>query len=216
MKVARLLVAVLGCLLFVSGCAPIHASLKEGEPLPEGKVLLVGAIVLDPPVDQGELINYDVRGMSRGVIRFAMTKDLSKKVDMQAMLPISPEEILLMNLKGVSFVPLQSGTLYIRMGIMDVSSRASTLTMPTGPGGSAGFKGIDVSSLYLVRDLKIEIPAKAKAVYIGTIVFKHDGAKATGVQVRDDFKQAVTELTAKNIPGIKPKDVVKKLAQVVR
>ena len=103
----------------------------------EGKVLLVGAIVLDPPVDQGELINYDVRGMSRGVIRFAMTKDLSKKVDMQALLPISPEEILLMNLKGVSFVPLQSGTLYIRMGIMDVSSRASTLTMPTGPGGSA-------------------------------------------------------------------------------
>lgn len=88
--------------------------------------------------------------------------------------------------------------------------------MPAGPGGSAGFKGIDVSALYLVKDLKIEIPEKAKAVYIGTIVFRHDGREATGVKVRDDFKQAAKDLMTKNIAGIASKDVVKKLAQVMK
>lgn len=216
MRTTRLLMAVLCCLLFTSGCAPFLGSLKEGESLPDGQVLLVGAVALDPPVEQGTFVNIDVMGASQGVMRIALTKDLSKKVDLGSAMPISPDEVLLMKLKGISCIPLPPGIRYVRLGIVDLSTRASNLTTPTGPGGSPGFKGIDVSALYLIGDLKLEIPEKAKAVYIGTIVFKHDGREATGVQVRDDFKQATKDLAANKFPGIAVNDIVKKLAKVVK
>jgi len=47
--------ALLCCLLFASGCALFIGSLKEGESLPDGKVLLVGAVALAPPVEQGTI-----------------------------------------------------------------------------------------------------------------------------------------------------------------
>jgi len=211
----KLLVTMLCCLLAVAGCEPFYGSLKEGEALPEGKVLLVGAIALDPPVEQGRIVSIDVRGASRGVIRFALTNDLSKKVNPQAPMPISPDEVLLMKLKGLSCIPMQPGTRYIRMGMLDKSSQYSILAPPGPNGVSTGFKGVDVSSLRLVGNLKIDIPDNVKAVYIGTIVYRHDGKRTTGIQVRDDFKQATKDLAANNIVGISSKDVVKKLARVV-
>lgn len=209
------LVMTLLCSLVSSGCAPFRSSLKEGESLPSGKVLLIGAVALDPPVEQGDFVHHDVMGASKGVMRVALTRDLSQKVDVNSLASLSIEEALLMKMKESSFIPLQPGVRYIRLGIVDLSSRASRLTMPAGPSGSAGFKGIDVSSLYLVRDLKLDLPEGVKAVYVGTIIFKHDGTKATGVKVRDDFKQALKELAAMKIDGLSSKDVVKKLAHVV-
>ncbi len=61
----------------------------------------------------------------------------------------------------------------------------------------------------------LHIPDNVKAVYIGSIVFRHDGKRTTGVQVRDNFKQATKDLAAINIDGISSKDVVKKLARIV-
>ncbi|MBJ6798540.1 hypothetical protein [Geomonas propionica] len=212
MSVKRFIVAMLVLVMF-SGCAPFQHSLKEGEALPDGKVLLVGAVVLDPPLEQGEMIHYDVRGASRGVVRFGVTKDLSQKVDMKATIPLSSDEVFIMNLKGISYIPLTPGTRYLRLGIMDESSHAS---MPVVIGGKSGFRGIDVQSLYLVKDIKVDLPSNAKAVYIGTLVFQHDGKQATGVRVRDDFKQATKDLAAKHIPGLTAEGMVRKLAQIVK
>lgn len=212
MELKRFVVGIIAVLVF-SGCAPFQYSLKEGEALPDGKVLLVGAVALDPPLEQGEMIHYDVRGASRGVIRFGVTKDLSQKVDMKATSPISSDEVFIMNLKGISCIPLQAGTRYLRLGIMDESSRAS---IPVIINGKPGFRGIDVKSLYLIKDVKVDLPANAKAVYIGTLVFRHDGKQATGVQVRDDFNQAAKDLSARHIPGLTAKEMVRKLAQVVK
>ncbi len=212
MKMARSIVVVFVVLMF-AGCAPFLGSLKEGESVPDGKVLLVGAVALDPPLEQGTLVSYDVRGASRGIIRFGVTKDLSKKVDLHSFPPISSDEVFLMNMKGLSFIPLQPGTRYMRLGIMDQSSHYS---IPVVINGTPGFRGVDVKSLYLVKNIKVNIPSDVKAVYIGTLVFKHDGEKATSVQVRDDFKQAAKDLAVKHIPGLTAKDVVKRLAQVVK
>lgn len=212
MKMNRFIVAMLAVFVF-SGCAPFQHSLKDGEALPDGKVLLVGAVALDPPLEQGEMVHYDVRGASRGVIRFGVTKDLSQKVDMKAMNPLSSDEVLIMNLKGISCIPLNPGTRYLRLGIMDESSHAS---IPVVINGRPGFRGIDVQSLYLIKDIKLDLPSNAKAVYIGTLVFQHDGKQATGVRVRDDFKQATKDLAAKQIPGLTSKEMVRKLAQVVK
>lgn len=216
MTKTRFFMAALCCLLFVSGCAPFRHSLQEGDSLSDGDVLLVGAVALDPPVEQGNMVHHDVMGASKGVMRVVLTKDLSQKVDVNSLMSLSTDDILLMKLKESSFIPLKPGIRYARLGIVDISSQGSIPVAPRGPGGSAGFRGIDVQSLYLVRDLKLDIPEKAKAVYIGTIVFRHDGQYATGVRVRDDFKQAAKELAAKKIAGITSKDVVKKLAQVVK
>jgi hypothetical protein len=199
--------------LFFAGCAPFNGSLKEGEAMPEGKVLLVGSIALDPPLEQGTLVSYDVRGASRGIIRFGVTKDTSKKVDLKSVISMSFDEVFLMNMQGLSCIPLQPGTRYLRVGIMDLSSHYS---MPIVDGAAPGARGVEVTSLQLIKDLKVEIPNGVKAVYIGTLVFRHDGRQATSVQVRNDFKQAVKELATKHIPGLSPKDMVKKLAQVVK
>lgn len=212
MKMTRFILAMCVALVF-AGCAPFHGSLKAGESVPEGKVLLVGAIVLDPPLEQGTLVGYDVRGASRGIIRFGVTKDLSGKVDRQSLATTPFDEVLLLSMKDLSCIPLQPGTRYLRIGIMDQSSHFS---IPVVDGGKPGFRGVDVTSLYLVKDVKIDIPSNAKAVYIGTLVFRHDGSQATSVQVRDDFKQAAKDLAVKSIPGLSAKDMVKKLAQVVK
>jgi hypothetical protein len=210
--VASFLAAVVTALA-IAGCAPFLGSLKEGEAVPDGKVVLVGAVALDPPLEQGTLVSYDVRGASRGIIRFGVTNELKGKVDLQAFPPISSDEVFLMNMKGLSFIPLQAGTRYLRLGIMDHSSHYS---VPVVINGTPGFRGVDVKSLYLVKDIKVDVPRDAKAVYIGTLVFKHDGKQATSVQVRDEFKQAAADLAAKHIPGLTAKDMVRKLAQVVK
>lgn len=211
MKLTRLMVTML-VVLTCTGCTSFQHSLKEGETIPDGTVLLVGAVALDPPVEQGTFVNYDVLGASRGVIRFGVTKDLSKKVDLQAFPPMSFDEALLMEMKGFSFFPQEPGTWYLRVGILDQSSHFS---IPVVINGTPRFRGIDVKSLYLIKDVKIDIPPGAKAIYIGTLVYRHDGSRALNVKVRDDFKRAVQALTEEHIPGVTGRDLVKKLAQVV-
>ena len=77
----------------------------------------------------------------------------------------------------------------------------------------------------LYGDVKIVVPSKAKAVYIGTIVYQHDlkntkpnrfGYPSQRVVVRDEYDKAMADLAAMKIPGIAPKDVVKRLAVVIR
>lgn len=216
MTKTRFFMAALCCLLFVSGCAPFRHSLQEGDSLPDGEVLLVGAVALDPPIEQGNMVHHDAMGASKGVMRVHLAKDLSQKVDVNSLMSLSIDDVLLMKLKGLSFISLKPGIRYVRLGIVDISSQGAIPVAPAGPGGAPGFRGIDVQSLYLVRDLKLDIPEKAKAVYIGTIVFKHDGQYATGVRVRDDFKQVAKEIAAKKITGITSQNLVKKLAQVVK
>ncbi len=68
----------------------------------------------------------------------------------------------------------------------------------------------------ILPDAEIDIPAGAKAVYIGTFVIEHDGNFSRKVTVKDEYKAALKALKKQNIPGIGPKDVKKKLAKVVR
>ncbi len=85
--------------------------------------------------------------------------------------------------------------------------------------------GVDITYIMLYGDVKIVVPAKAKAVYIGTIEYRHDlkntkpnkfGYPPKKVVVKDEYEKAIAELAAMKIPGISSKDVVKKLAVVIR
>jgi hypothetical protein len=73
----------------------------------------------------------------------------------------------------------------------------------------------NIESLTLYGDLKIDIPATVKAVYIGTLRYDHNGFESLKVTVVDDYKNAMKELDVMNL-GISSKDVVKNLAKVVR
>ena len=70
--------------------------------------------------------------------------------------------------------------------------------------------------LNLYRNIKLDVPANTMAVYIGTIVYKHDGKRAVSVSVQDEYDQAMRELSRMNVQGLKPGSVVKRLAVVVK
>lgn len=56
------------------------------------------------------------------------------------------------------------------------------------------------------------VPAGAKAVHIGTLVFTRDGRHVTGLRVRDDFAAAMRDVAGLGVAGLSPRDVVKTLA----
>jgi len=203
--------------LLLAACAsftaPRYESLDRGEPVPANEVLVIGNFELDPPVRQGQLSGI-ARGGLKDVVHIAMTNDLSQKVDLNSLVFVSPDEIFTAKYGAISFVPMPPGERFIRMGHFYITVIPPVMNQ-SGVGPTMVSPG-KTEDLQLVADLKVRVPANARAVYIGTIVFKHDGARATGVYVRDDYKNAARELNRLNIPGVNAKSMRKQLARVIR
>ena len=70
------------------------------------------------------------------------------------------------------------------------------------------------NQIYFFPDIKLEIPANAKVVYIGTVIIHHDHYNATSVSVRDEYSEAMQQLAAMKFNNVKRGDVVKSLATV--
>lgn len=204
--------------LLLTGCAslvaiysaPRYRSLADAQLPAAGEVLVIGRFVLDPPVEQGVLAYYDPWD-SKQNITFAMTGGLETPVDMDALIPLVPEEILLADYGATSFVPMPPGTRHLRMGTYAITAYCSVQEI--GPTG--GCRAMHSESVHLVENVRIDIPAGADAVYVGTIVFEHDGETGTRTYVRDEFGSALQELDALGIPGLDSRNVSKRLAEVV-
>lgn len=221
----RMLSAVFSVLL-LSGCtcfSPFSESLDKGEAVPSGKVLVIGRMIVDPPLEQGNINVIAPRGSNKGVIKMNFAADAAKPLDKTSMFPFSVSQIADFSFTETSFLPMKPGVQYARLGTLMLDSRATNYVASSS--GAMSPRGLEVTNLLLYGDLKITIPAKAKAVYIGTIVYRHDiqhtppneyGYYTKRVSVRDDYGAAMNDLAARKIPGIKPKDVVKKLAVVIR
>lgn len=190
--------------------APRYRSLADTQTPAPGEVLVIGRFVLDPPVEQGVLSYYDPWD-SKQNISFAMTGDLATPVDLDSTFPVIPDEILLAEYEATSFVPMPPGTRYLRLGSYAITAYCSVQAI--GPTG--GCRAMHSESVQLAQDIRIDVPAGADAVYIGTIVFEHDGESGTRAYVRDDFRAALRELDALGIPGINSSNVSKSLAEVV-
>ncbi len=201
----------------LSGCAmlsmPYGIPLEPRQAAPAGKVLLVGEFVLDPPVTQGRVNVTAPRGKHVGVIKVYMSKDLRGRVDLNKATMEPIDEGMDVNMKGLSVVPLDPGTRYIRLG--SVIKEAHLRDRSVGPERGGAGMTVDAEFLQLVRDLKLTVPAGAKAVYVGRITYRHDGSRATGVSVSDDYAGAMKELSALGIRGLTPSQVKKSLAVVV-
>jgi hypothetical protein len=212
-----LLAAVLS--VAISGCAaltaPLSSSLEPGESVPSDKVLVIGKVVLDPPVEQGEIRGViAARGTTAGVIKFMVSKDLETSINPNDMIPyMSPDEIWDMKYPGMSFLPMTPGVRYLRIGQYTTSTHGHQYN--TAGSTTGGTLIVDSSYLWLFADIKITVPAGAKAVYIGTLDYSNDGTNATAVRVKDEYAAAMRQLAAMKIPGLTPRNVVKSLAVVV-
>jgi hypothetical protein len=188
--------------------APLSSSLKQGQEPPSNQVLVIGKFMLDPPLKQGSLTGMSsARGELRDVIKLLLTKELSQPVKPDELVPLAPDELIDAKYPGTSFVPLAPGTRYVRLG-QYATSVSSKFVDPA----KSSMVIANANTLWLYGDIKLTVPAGAKAVYIGTIVYKHDGYNTTAVVVRDEYAEAMQQLGAMKLTSVRPKDVVKSLA----
>jgi hypothetical protein len=196
-------IGVFICFAIAIGCGPSFTeALKKGEELPVGKVLVVGKVVLEPSFETMGKKKVDEEPLD---IQIGLTADLSKQVKEGEI--YLPDEAIAPVLGEAFFFPLSSGGRYIRSGqIMKVVGHHIN-------GPAAGSPIYEVLRVY--RNIRLDIPDKARVVYIGTIVYRHDGKRATSVSVRDDYDSAARELAKMKLSGFKG-GMTKKLAAVVK
>jgi hypothetical protein len=218
-------IVIAGVVLLAASCMSgnFSNSLEKGTAVPQGKVMLIGKLTVEPMVEQGNVIVHAPRGTHTGVIKMNFGADADQPLDKEAMVPFSSTEQMDFDFKKTSFIPVDPGTRFARLGTLMLDS--SRYTYGVARAGSPGAGGVEITYIMCYGDVKIVVPQKAKAVYVGTIVYQHDlkntkpnrfGYPSKRVVVRDEFNQAMQDLAAMKIPGITSKDVVRKLAVVVR
>ncbi len=219
-------IAVTGVVLLLAACCMtgnFSNALEKGEGVPPGKVLLIGKLTVEPMVEQGNVVVQAPRGTHKGVIKMNFGADADQPLDKEAMVPFSSTEQMDFDFKKTSFIPVDPGTRFARLGTLMLDS--SRYTYGVSVGGAPRPSGVEITYIMCYGDVKIAVPQNAKAVYIGTIVYQHDlkntkpnrfGYPSKRVVVHDEYSQAMRDLAAMKIPGIAPKDVVKKLAVVIR
>ncbi len=220
----RVLFTACICLFFLLACSsPFREALDKGDALPVQTVLLIGKFTIDPLMDQGNIAVQAVNGTHKGVIKMNFAADAAEPLDREALMPFSATEQMDWSYTKTSFIPVPPGTRYARLGTFMLDSRR--YTYGTARAGSPGPGGVDITYIMLYGDVKIVVPAKARAVYIGTVEYRHDlkntkpnkfGYPSRKVVVKDEYQQAMADLAAMRIPGVNARDVVKKLAVVVR
>ncbi len=198
----NIFLAVLCCVMFIPGCGPSFTSaLEPGNEVPAGKVLVIGKFAVDPPFESSGKKKKDDAPLD---IQIGLTFDLSQTIKEGAL--YSPDEAISPILYEVFFYPFPPGIRYIRTGqVLKVIGYHS--------GGPAAGKPL-YEVLRAYKNIKLDVPSHAKAVYIGTIIYRHDGNRIVSVAVRDDYSQAMQEMAKMKVPGLKAGDVVKKLATV--
>lgn len=195
-------VLFLACLVFLAGCGSFTPPLQMGQEVPAGKVLVIGKFMIDPPwYLRGKKPEPGEKPENMQNIMVAMTRDLSKELTEKTF--FKADMNLDITLYESFYYAIPPGTMYIRK---------SQVMRPLRWTNAMGATMFDV--LIFMRNVKLDIPANAKAVYIGTILYKHDGKRMLSVSVQDEYGQMLRDLPSMKIPGLKSGDVVKKLAVI--
>ncbi len=214
MKNSKFFILLICILLAGCGITQLPA-IEPGSAIPPGKVLVIAQLELNPGVKQGAMskTHFIIGAPKEDEARVYLSPVADVPVDKDAVIPFSLKGASQMNLSfsQPSVVPMDSGTRFIRMGEFILNATTSWRRNPVGEmRGSA-----NVEKLMLWGDLEINIPDEAKAIYIGTLRYDHNGAESRKVTVVDDYKKAMEKLNKMNLE-INSKDVVKRLAKVVR
>lgn len=178
--------------LLFPGCGSFVQPLLKGEAVPEGKVLMIGKVNVSPHFGKATKEEWDY-------IMMSMNDDLGRSVN-------SIDEAIDPAIGKVFFFPVSPGAKFFRV---------AQIMIPSGSRAGVGGPRTTYDVLRMLRNIKVTIPAKARAVYIGTITYKHNGEKATEVTVRDEQEEAMEALAKMGFRSVAPKDVVKKPAVVL-
>jgi hypothetical protein len=165
-------IVVIGVILLVSACCVsgnFYDALEKGEGVPQGKVLLIGKLTVEPMVEQGNVIVQAQRGTHKGVIKMNFGDNADQPLDKDALVPFSSTEQMDFNFKKTSFIPLDPGTRFARWvpdaRFFEVHLRRQPVER---------LLRRRRHHLYHATRREIVVPQKAKAVYIGTIIYQHD------------------------------------------
>ncbi len=196
-------VSTLLFVIVVAACGPSFTeALKKGDEVPAGTVIIVGKVVLEPSFETMGKKKVDDEPLD---IQIGMTPDLSAQVKEGEI--YMPAEAIAPVLNETFFFPVPAGVRFIRSGqVMKVVGHHIN-------GPAAGQPIYEVLRVY--RNIRLDVPGKAQAVYIGTIVYRHDGKRTTSVSIRDEYDSAARDLAKMKISGVKG-GMTKKLAAVVK
>lgn len=214
MKYPKLL--ILFAVIFLSGCGITQfPAYQPGSSVQPGKVLVITKLDLRPGVKQEPLgKNTYIAGAPKEDEAIIFTSPVADKpVDKEALFPFDLTGACQMNVSYAhpSVVQMDPGVRFVRLGDFTISITSDWVYSANGRVARTP----KTRCLRLYGDLKLDIPADAKAVYIGTLRYEHDGAKSTKVTVVDDYKKTMAELNKMEL-GISSKDVKKRLAKVIR
>lgn len=190
--------------------AETYETMEKAEAVPAGHVLVIGRVAFDPPVQQKQIHAIWSPGAPvHGRVSIAATNDLSEPLNLNVAPPLSPDEGMSFSDNGTSFLPMPPGTRYLRYGDYMISHTCAASAVMTG------CRHYHSEQIEIIGDVELNVPDGASAVYVGTIVYRHDGERTTGVSVRDDFRTALRDLDALGIPGINSSNVMKRLARAM-
>lgn len=227
-----------GCglaVLAVKGAQMLHVPLDSDENKPGPYV--IADVQFRPNIEQGQLSFVEAHKYSvKGVVNFRSTADL-RPVDFDKEDNRSGAGqmastmgtvffgtgvdysgiVFTLRKIGLSVVPMPAGPFYLRYGSFLLRSFCRNSQSTRGADGTYGSSCSDFvqEQIKISRDIKIEVPADAEAVYIGRLVIDHNGTLATKVTVSDQFASAMEALRKQPIAGIDPKKVQKRLAIVL-
>jgi hypothetical protein len=208
MRSTGLTVLLLGVIVIaLSACAlpPHYNVLENGQVVPPEQTLLIAKFQLDPYLEQGDLPIYmGTAARKRGEMFVMIYPDRNIPYDQGAMMPLPLADAISANINFIdtSFLPLPTGSKFIRYGTVDqaVTGMYDGRTMTTTS-----------QTLDLMGDVEIDLPQNTKAVYAGTITWHYEKGK---ISVKDEYETALRDLDKAKVPGITSKSVVKKLAKV--
>lgn len=194
---------IIQMLMVLAGCGPAFTpALNKGDAIPAGTVLAVGKVVLEPAFETIGKRKVDDEPLEATL---GLTFDLSREIKDGEL--YSASEALSPAVNETFFFPLSPGTRYIR------SAQVMKVVGHHISGPSAGMPTYEVLRMY--KNIKLDIPATAQVVYIGTIIYRHDGKRLVSISVRDEYDNAVRDLGKMKISGAKGA-MVKKLALAVK
>lgn len=159
---------------FVAGCGLTRPAITDLSQLGADEVLVVGKIVLTPPLDeqeQGDAWNVIVPGGYKNKVRL-LTGEQWRELEP----PLRMEDYrnnMHFDLGATSFASMPRKSFYLLLGAIMMDDR--------NPQDAA----------YLPGGFKITVSDGDRAVYIGTLHYRRDEFfKIKGVQVEDDYARA--------------------------
>jgi hypothetical protein len=212
-----LLFAAAAILLLTSACSfPHYKHYDPGVAIPPAHAIVIAKIKFTPKIVRKFEGNFKQIGANlpkEGEIAMFTNPNIKKPLRKSVVnpIPLAGTKQINIGYEYFTYHIMPVGTHYLRYGMLTYGSYGCGTSGSVG----TGTRGHTCSrELRVFGDVKFEVPKGAKAVYIGTLAYKHDGQMSSRVTVKDEFSKLKKSL--RKVKGIRTRDVKKRLGKVIR